>query len=115
MAHHRPGGLRPAQGSPTADGQVYDARAAGNPRAMTDSAAALPTPAPGDPQRPGPVAGSVTTAVPPRCPTRTRLYRSGRLVAEGFPAERIREHLDAHGTPSSGWTSTTRTPPTSAS
>ena len=27
MAHHRPGGLRPAQGSPTADGQVYDARA----------------------------------------------------------------------------------------
>jgi len=63
---------------------------------MTDSAAALPTPAPGDPQRPGPLAASVTTAVPPRCPTRTRLYRSGRLVAEGFPAERIREHLDAH-------------------
>jgi len=46
--------------------------------------------------RTGAVAGSVTTAIPPRCPTRTRLYRSGRLVAEGFPAERIREHLDAY-------------------
>jgi len=72
-----------------------DAWEAGNPRAMTDSAAP-PIPAPGDPQQPGAVAGSVTTAIPPRCPTRTRLYRSGRLVAEGFPAERIREHLDAY-------------------
>src|SRR4051794_17538759 len=62
---------------------------------MTDGAA-LPTPAPGDPLRPGPVATSVTTAVPPRCATRTRLYRAGRLVAEGFPAERIRDHLDEH-------------------
>jgi magnesium transporter len=62
---------------------------------MTDGAA-LPLPASGDPHRPGPVATSVTTAVPPRCATRTRLYRSGRLVAEGFPAEQIREHLDEH-------------------
>src|SRR4029078_3927677 len=61
----------------------------------TDSAAP-PIPAPGDPQQPGAVAGSVTTAIPPRCPTRTRVYLSGRLVAEGFPAERIREHLDAY-------------------
>src|SRR3954452_20026968 len=67
----------------------------GNPAAMTDGAA-LPIPAPGDPARPGPLAASVTTAIPPRCPTRTRLYRSGRLVAEGFPAERIRDHLDEH-------------------
>jgi len=62
---------------------------------MTDGVA-LPIPAPGDPARPGPLAASVTTAIPPRCPTRTRLYRSGRLVAEGFPAERIRDHLDEH-------------------
>jgi magnesium transporter len=62
---------------------------------MTDGAA-LPSPAPGDPLRPGPVATSVTTAVPPRCATRTRLHRAGRLVAEGFPAERIRDHLDEH-------------------
>jgi hypothetical protein len=62
---------------------------------MTDGAA-LPVPAPGDPHRAGPVATSVTTAVPPRRATRTRLYRSGRLVAEGFPAEQIRQHLDEH-------------------
>jgi magnesium transporter len=55
-----------------------------------------PEPAPGDPQVPGPSAPSVTTAVPPRCPTRTRLYRDGRLVAEGFPAEDIAENLAAH-------------------
>ncbi|MBN9107271.1 MAG: magnesium transporter CorA family protein [Pseudonocardia sp.] len=53
-------------------------------------------PAQGDPQTPGPHATSVTTAVPPRCPTRTRLYRAGALVDEGFPAERISEHLTAH-------------------
>ncbi|WP_103381348.1 magnesium transporter CorA family protein [Pseudonocardia dioxanivorans] len=53
-------------------------------------------PAHGDPQTPGPRAHSVTTAVPPRCPTRTRLYRDGTLVEEGFPAERISEQLAAH-------------------
>ena len=49
---------------------------------MTDDVA-LTTAAPGDPSSPGPTAASVTKAVPPRCPTRTRLYRSGKLVAEG--------------------------------
>ncbi|GAA4693913.1 hypothetical protein GCM10023215_34310 [Pseudonocardia yuanmonensis] len=38
----------------------------------------------------------MTTAEPPRCATRTRLYRAGKLVDEGFPAEQIRGHLDAH-------------------
>jgi magnesium transporter len=54
-----------------------------------------PAPAPGDPQTPGPAAPSVSTAVPPTCPTRTRLYRSGELLQEGFPAEDIRGLLDA--------------------
>jgi magnesium transporter len=34
--------------------------------------------------------------VPPRCATRTRLYQSGRLLEEGFPAEGISERLDAY-------------------
>jgi magnesium transporter len=59
---------------------------------MTDHVA-VPTAAPGDPASPGPTSPSVTKAIPPRCLTRTRLYQSGRLVAEGFPAERIRGHL----------------------
>lgn len=37
----------------------------------------------------------MSTAAPPRCPTRTRLYRGGALVAEGFPAEQISDRLDA--------------------
>ena len=43
----------------------------------------------------GAPARSVSTAEPPTCPTRTRLYRSGRLLAEGFAAEDIRSRLDA--------------------
>jgi magnesium transporter len=62
----------------------------------SDVAAAAPRPAPGDPQTAGPAAASVTEATPPRCPTRTRLYRSGKVVAEGFPAEEIHEHLAMH-------------------
>jgi magnesium transporter len=54
-------------------------------------------PAPGDPQEPGPAAASVTSAVPPKCPTRTRLYRGGRLSAEGFPAEQISDLLEEAG------------------
>jgi magnesium transporter len=38
----------------------------------------------------------VTTAEPPKCPTRTRYYRKGHLVEEGFPAEELSERLDAH-------------------
>lgn len=61
-------------------------------RALDDLRAG-PEPAAGDPHTPGPHAASVTTAVPPRCPTRTRLYRAGQLVAEGFPAEQLSERL----------------------
>jgi magnesium transporter len=60
-----------------------------------DSLIPEPEPAPGDPQGPGRTAASVTGAVPPRCPTRTRLYRGGKLVEEGFPAEGISERLAA--------------------
>jgi magnesium transporter len=61
----------------------------------SDVAVPTPEPAPGDPHTSGPSAASVTTAVPPRCPTRTRLYHAETLVAEGFPAEEISEHLAA--------------------
>jgi magnesium transporter len=54
-----------------------------------------PTSAPGDPQTPGPSASSVSPAIPPQCPTRTRLYRAGELLDEGFPAEQISERLAA--------------------
>lgn len=37
---------------------------------------------------------SVSPAEPPKCPTRTRAYRDGRVVAEGFPAEQIHEVLE---------------------
>ena len=57
-----------------------------------------PAPAPGDPHTPGPLAASVTAVSPPKCPTRTRLYRDGKVVAEGFPAADISEHLDADET-----------------
>jgi magnesium transporter len=33
--------------------------------------------------------------VPPQCPTRTRLYRAGELLEEGFPAEQMSERLAA--------------------
>ncbi len=72
----------------------------GTPADLVDEDTGVPatppaqaTPAPGDPQTPGATAPSVSRAVPPRCPTRTRLYRSGKLVAEGFPAEQIAELL----------------------
>jgi magnesium transporter len=60
-----------------------------------DPSIPAPEPAVGDPQTPGPADPSVTAAVPPLCPTRTRLYRGGRLVEEGFPAEQLSEHLAA--------------------
>jgi magnesium transporter len=63
---------------------------------MTDALIPEPEPAAGDPHTSGRPADSVTTAVPPRCPTRTRLYRGGGLLAEGFPAEQISELLDEH-------------------
>jgi magnesium transporter len=63
---------------------------------MTDALIPEPEPAAGDPHTPGRPAASVTAAVPPRCPSRTRLYRAGQLFAEGFPAEQISELLDAH-------------------
>jgi magnesium transporter len=63
--------------------------------ALTAQAAPAPEPAPGDPQTPGEPAASVTTAIPPKCATRTRLYRAGQLLAEGFPAEQLSERLAA--------------------
>jgi magnesium transporter len=54
-----------------------------------------PAAAAGDPQTPGPPAASVSLAIPPQCPTRTRLYRGGELLEEGFPAEQISERLAA--------------------
>ena len=60
---------------------------------MTDSATPQPKPAHGDPHTNGAMASSVTTAIPPQCPTRTRQYRSGQVVAEGFPAEQISDVL----------------------
>jgi magnesium transporter len=62
---------------------------------MTGRTAPAPEPAPGDPQTPGQPAASVTTAIPPQCPTRTRLYRAGELLEEGFPAEQLSERLKA--------------------
>jgi magnesium transporter len=56
---------------------------------------AQPVEADGDPQTPGPSAPSVTEAVPPKCPTRTRIYRAGHVLDEGFPAEQISERLAA--------------------
>ena len=60
---------------------------------MTNPAPPQPQPAHGDPNTPGPTAPSVSRAKPPRCPSRTRLYRSGQLVTEGFPPEQISELL----------------------
>lgn len=62
---------------------------------MTEQAVPEPRKAGGDPQTPGAVAASVSSAIPPQCPTRTRLYRAGELVDEGFPAEQISERLTA--------------------
>jgi magnesium transporter len=60
-----------------------------------DQPVAEPVSADGDPQTPGPAAPSVSTAVPPKCPTRTRLYRAGELLDEGFPSEQLSERLAA--------------------
>lgn len=62
---------------------------------MTDEPVPEPRAAPGDPGGPGPLDSSVSTVEPPRCPTRTRHYRNGRLLDEGFPAERISDLLAA--------------------
>ncbi len=62
---------------------------------MTEQPPPEPEPAAGDPHTPGPNADSVSPSVPPLCPTRTRLYRAGHLLKEGFPAEQISELLDA--------------------
>lgn len=35
----------------------------------------------------------MSTAIPPQCPTRTRLYRNGALLEEGFAAEQISDRL----------------------
>jgi magnesium transporter len=64
---------------------------------MTEPGIPYPAPAMGDPQTPGRPAPTVTTAIPPQCPTRTRQYRDGQVVAEGFPAERISDILDDDG------------------
>jgi magnesium transporter len=58
-----------------------------------DGPVAEPVTASGDPQTPGPAAPSVSAAVPPLCATRTRWYRGGTLLEEGFPAEQISERL----------------------
>ena len=54
-------------------------------------------PAPGDAATAGPADASVSAAQPPKCPTRTRLYRGAVVVDEGFPAEDIKGLLEADG------------------
>ncbi len=39
---------------------------------------------------------TVTEQIPPRCPARTRAYRSGVLIDEGFPVAELSDHLDTH-------------------
>jgi magnesium transporter len=63
---------------------------------VTDALIPQPEPAAGDPAPGHRAARSVTTVEPPKCATRTRLYRSGRLVEEGFPADQLSEQLDAY-------------------
>ena len=40
-------------------------------------------------------ARTVSAQSPPRCPARTRAYRDGRVIAEGFPVSEISDHLDS--------------------
>lgn len=48
---------------------------------------------------PGTVAAeTICRDTPTRCQARTRLYRDGRLAAQGFPLEQISDHLSDHGT-----------------
>src|SRR3954471_61278 len=63
--------------------------------AALDALVGEPGEAAGDPQTPGPPAPSVSAAVPPACPTRTRLYRDGELLDEGSPAEHLSERMAA--------------------
>jgi magnesium transporter len=37
--------------------------------------------------------GAISRSTPTRCQARTRLYRDGRMIAEGFPVARISDHL----------------------
>ena len=41
-------------------------------------------------------ARTITEQIPPRCPARTRAYRYGRVIAEGFPVAELSDHLDTH-------------------
>ena len=43
-------------------------------------------------------ADSICQVTPTKCQARTRLYRDGQLVAEGFAIEQISDHLDVSGT-----------------
>src|SRR4051812_42665438 len=49
-----------------------------------------------EPDAPGPDGHTVTESIPPKCPTRTRAYRGGKVIDEGFPADRLSEHLDGN-------------------
>jgi magnesium transporter len=40
------------------------------------------------------VAATVSASTPTKCPARTRVYRSGNLVAAGFPVAEISDYLD---------------------
>jgi len=53
-----------------------------------------PGPAAGDEHTDGPVAPSVSPGAPPKCQARTRLYRGGHLVTEGFAPAEISDHLE---------------------
>jgi magnesium transporter len=75
-------------------------------RAQTQKHRAAPSDTPASEQPPGATGTAtsgtpderqapetVTHAIPPRCRARTRLYRDGALVAEGFPATEIKHRL----------------------
>ncbi|MDQ1673945.1 MAG: magnesium transporter [Frankiaceae bacterium] len=65
----------------------------GNPAAVTSTPPPTTRLSPGDPQRPGQDAESVSSAIPPRCASRTRLYRGGQLQEEGFAPALIADRL----------------------
>jgi magnesium transporter len=62
---------------------------------VTSNEPARPQPSSGDPQNSGDTSPTVSAAEPPKCPTRTRAYREGAVIGEGFPAEQISEVLAA--------------------
>jgi magnesium transporter len=39
---------------------------------------------------------TISGGTPPHCPARTRAYRGGRVIAEGFPVAELSDQLDAH-------------------